>query len=77
MVVHLEGRQSSFWPYTAMFNFSYTNGTGLAAGPLTTEVLYKINNGSIYSPVTKPKNMTGIVENYGIINHTIPNFSKI
>jgi len=29
------GRPSSFCPYTAMLNFSYANGTGWAAWPLT------------------------------------------
>ena len=35
LAVHLEGHPSSFWPYTAMLNFSEANRTGWTAWPLT------------------------------------------
>ena len=35
LVLHLKGRPSSFWPYTAMLNFSEANGTGWTAWPVT------------------------------------------
>ena len=39
LVIHLEGRPSSFWPYTAMLNFSEANGFGWTAWPLTPQML--------------------------------------
>ena len=38
LVVHLEGRPSSFRPHTAMLNFSEVNGIGWTAWPLTPQV---------------------------------------
>ena len=46
LVVHLEGRPSSFCPYTAMLNFSEANGFDWTAWPLTPATIVATRGGS-------------------------------